>query len=133
MNNKVVESFKVKKKLMGGYKVVYKCPHCDETLTSQESEIRDEEWCPECGMSFHISDEAAQRIELLSAKKESNKQKNVDQSSNENASKFTFGKIFGWANLRVKSLPLITIIAGIGATYWMICRCNRLYPCTLIK
>lgn len=67
---KNVESFRVKKKLLGGYKVVYRCPHCYETLTSQESEIRDEEQCPECEMSFRISDSAASRIELLRAKKE---------------------------------------------------------------
>lgn len=65
MNDKVVESFRVKKKLFGGYKVAYKCPHCDAELSSQESEITDEEQCPECGMSFYISDDAAQRIQFL--------------------------------------------------------------------
>ncbi len=65
MNNKVVESFRVKRKLLGGYIVIYKCPHCNEKLTSQESEIRDEEQCPECGMPFYISYKATQEIESL--------------------------------------------------------------------
>tara|TARA_R110002095_G_scaffold84604_1_gene73535 strand:+ start:11223 stop:12431 length:1209 start_codon:yes stop_codon:yes gene_type:complete len=67
MNNKIVESFQIKKKLLGGYKVIYKCPHCNEKLTSQESEISEEEQCPECEMPFYISNTATSKIELLRA------------------------------------------------------------------
>ena len=132
MNNKVVDSFRVKKKLLGGYKVVYKCPHCNEKLTSQESEIIDEEQCPECGMPFKITDEAVHRIEILRAIEDNDgdasitgsfrakekKQKNVDQNhSNKNTIKSShfFGlKKFGWAELSTESLAVIKIIAAWG-------------------
>lgn len=62
---KIVEHFILKKKLLGGYKVAYKCPHCFEPLTSQESEIIDEEECPECGGVFRVAESALTTIESL--------------------------------------------------------------------
>jgi Zn-finger nucleic acid-binding protein len=74
---KIVERFKVKKKLLGGYKVAYKCPYCFESLTSQESEIVDEEECPECGGVFKIAESALTTIESL--KLQSGDQTNLSQ------------------------------------------------------
>lgn len=48
-----------------GYKVAYKCPYCSESLTSQESEIIDEEECPECGEVFKVAESALSMIESL--------------------------------------------------------------------
>ena len=67
---KIVERFKVKKKLLGGYKVAYKCPYCFESLTSQESEIVDEEECPECGGVFKVAESALSMIESLNEQHE---------------------------------------------------------------
>lgn len=60
-----IEHFKVKKKLIGGYKVIYKCPYCSETLISQESELGTVEECPNCEGEFRISDSAISTIDSL--------------------------------------------------------------------
>lgn len=134
MNNKVVESFRVKKKLLGGYIVIYKCPHCNEKLTSQESEIRDEEQCPECGMPYYISDSATSKIELLRAiddddtANESLKAKKLNRkniptkqfpSSTHNSSRSIGLKHIDWRDLAAEPLLLIIFIVGIGGAFFL--------------
>lgn len=70
---KIVEQFKLKKKMLGGYKVAYQCPYCRESLSSQEHEIIEEEECPECGGVFRVADSALSMIESLENQNKSKK------------------------------------------------------------
>lgn len=59
----VVESFTLKKSLLGGAHVAaYSCVHCDAPLQSDESDWNGIETCPTCGKRYRLSPRAAAEV-----------------------------------------------------------------------
>ena len=63
MGVKIVEAYEIKKTLLGSFQVQYNCPHCESQLRSSESEIGEQDWCPECRQPFRIPTAALTEIE----------------------------------------------------------------------
>lgn len=50
----MTQRFELKKRLLGGYSVVYDCPHCKCGLKSSLDEAGLKDTCPECGRTFVV-------------------------------------------------------------------------------
>lgn len=69
-----VEKYEIKKTLLGRYLVLFRCPHCRSKLRSHESEIHDQDTCPDCGKPFRVSSDAVREIEARKAESAAQKE-----------------------------------------------------------
>ena len=93
----VVQTFEIKKTILGKYVASYDCPHCKKQLRSEQTEIlAGEESCPECGVTFRVTSKAAEEIEAqraddeeraLAAKKQKRDAREADKRFRELADK----------------------------------------------
>lgn len=77
----VIRKVSIKNKLMGGYQVVFQCPHCKRQLKSNEDDVGKPDQCPECNGPFFLHQDIAGIIENKEKEKEAEKQKKLKEKN----------------------------------------------------